>query len=105
MNPTDAFFTQTVVGAPYTVMLGRRMNTAEIAAQGLEVNLSNGESRFSRLWQEWIVLSHDDDEPGMPRQRPSRWRRWLERHALWVAPVGLLSLLSSAAAWGVMLWR
>ena len=28
MDPTDAFFTQTVVGAPFTVLLGRRRQPA-----------------------------------------------------------------------------
>jgi hypothetical protein len=104
MDATDAFFMQTVVGAPCTVMLGRRMDLHDSALQGLELHLATGESRFTRLWQEWLVLSHDGDAPGIPRKHPGRLRRALERHALWVAVVGLGSLLMSAGFWGFVLW-
>lgn len=105
MDPTDAFFTQTVVGTPFTVLLGRRLNLHDSAFQGLDVNLATGENRLTRLWQEWIVLSHDSDTPGVPRKRPGRLRRWLERHALWLALLGLAALLATAAFWGMTLWK
>lgn len=105
MDSTDAFFTQTVVGAPYTVMLGRRMNLQDSELQGLEIGLSNGETRFTRLWQDWIVLSHESDAPGTPRKRPGRLRRSLERHALWVSMLGLIALLTTAGFWGFALWN
>lgn len=104
MDPTDAFFTQTVVGAPFTVLLGRRRQPGATAAQGLEIDLATGESRLSRLWQEWAVLQHATP-PGTARARPSRVRRLAERHALWVAVLGLLSLTGSAVVWGILLWK
>jgi hypothetical protein len=105
MDTTDAFFTQTVVGAPYTVMLGRRMNLHDSEFQGLALNLATGESRLTRLWQEWIVLSHDSDAPGVPRKRPGRLRRSLERHALWIAVLGLGALLVTAGLGGFLFWK
>jgi hypothetical protein len=105
MDPTDAFFTQTVVGSPFTVMLGRRLNVKDSTFQGLEHDLATGESSFTRLWQEWIVLSHEEDKPGLPRKRPGALRRWLERHALWVAGLGLSTLVATAVFWGLMLWK
>jgi hypothetical protein len=59
---------------------------------------------LSPIWQEWVVLSHACDPVGQPRVRPGRLRRVLERHALWIALLGLLALLASAAFWGAMRW-
>ena len=105
MDQTDAFFTQTVVGAPFTALLGRRRLPGASSAEGLEIDLSSGEHRLTRLWQEWVVLSHACDPVGVPRLRPGKWRRVLERHALWVAALGLLSLAASAIVWGQLLWK
>lgn len=104
MDHTDAFFTQTVVGAPFTAMLGRRRTPGSATAQGLTVDLRSGQSRLSSLWQDWVVLSHAMDPPGRPRIRPSQWRLLLERHALWVALLGLVSLIGSLLVWGWLLW-
>jgi hypothetical protein len=105
MDPTDAFFTQTVVGAPFTTLLGRRRVPGQSGTEGLNVHLSSGEHRLSQLWQDWIVLSHATDPVGMPRPRPGKWRSLLERHALWLAFLGLASLLAAMVLGGVMLWR
>lgn len=104
MDPTDAFFTQTVVGAPFTVLLGRRRQPGGTQAEGLRIDLATGESRLSQLWQEWALLSHATP-PGTARTRPGRVRRLMERHALWVAVLGLLSLTGSAVSWGLLLWE
>ncbi|MDQ7744339.1 hypothetical protein [Hydrogenophaga pseudoflava] len=104
MDPTDAFFTQTVVGAPFTVLLGRRRQPGGTGAEGLQVDLATGESRLSRLWNEWALLHHATP-PGSARMRPGRVRRLMERHALWMAALGLLSLTGSAISWGVLLWK
>ena len=105
MDPTDAFFTQTVVGAPFTVLLGRRRQPGGTGAEGLDIDLATGNNRLTHLWQQWLVLSHACDPVGTPRARPGRARRLLERHALWVAMLGLLSLAGSALSWGVLLWK
>ena len=68
------------------------------------MNMSDGQTRLSTIWQEWVVLSHACDPVGHPRMRPGRVRRQLERHALWIALMGVLALLGSAAFWGYVLW-
>ena len=104
MDATDAFFTQTIVGPPLTVMMGRRLHIENKSPHGLEINLASGERRLSRLWQDWAVLNHDEDAAGSTRRRPGRLRRKLERHALWLALLGLCSLAATAIYWGVLLW-
>lgn len=104
MEDSDVFFTQTIVGAPFTVMLGRRQTHGGSSSEGLELNTQTGETRLTRLWHEWIVLSHKDDSVGQPRRRPGRLRRVLERHALWMAILGLLSMVSTLVIWGWMTW-
>lgn len=105
MDQTDAFFTQTVIGAPFTALMGRRRTPGQAGTEGLDVHLGTGAPRLTRLWQEWVVLSHACDPVGVPRLRPGRVRRVLERHALWLAALGLVSLLASAAVWGMTLWK
>lgn len=105
MDETDAFFTQTVVGAPFTVMMGRRRLPGSPGAEGIAIGLRTGESVLSRMWQDWVVLSHDGDPVGHARRRPGRARRVLERHALWLAVLGMGSFLVSLVLWGAMLWN
>lgn len=104
MDETDAFFTHTIVGPPLSVLLGRRQSPSGRSAAGLQVDPRSGQTRLSRHWQDWVVLSHACDPVGQPRLRPGRLRRVLERHALWVAVMGLLSLVATAAFWSVWLW-
>ncbi len=99
MDDTDAFFTQTIVGSPMSVLLGRRQDAARMAAQGLEVHLPTGVARLTAQWQEWVLLGHGSTPSGRPRQRPGLWRRRLERHALWLAALGLLCLAATALFW------
>lgn len=105
MNEADAFFTHTIVGAPYTVLLGRRLSAVETINEGIAVHLPSGNQRLSEAWRDWVVLSHACDPVGQPRLRPSKLRRVLERHASVVAIVGLLSLATATIAWGVLVWR
>jgi len=105
MDATDAFFTQTIVGAPLSVMMGRRLRAENSGLQGLEVDMHTGDNRLTRVWHDWFVLNHTDDAPGSIRKRPGALRRKLERHALWVAILGLLSMATTAAYWGVMQWK
>ena len=104
MDETDAFFTHTIVGAPLSVLLGRRQGLPDSQTAGLSVEMTGGDNRLSRVWTEWIVLSHACDPVGLPRVRPGRLRRVLERHALWIALLGLLSLFGTAAFWGYPWW-
>ena len=104
MDETDAFFTQTIVGSPLTVLLGRRLDPNDAPTQGMAVALSSGQTRLTRFWQDWVILSHACDPVGHPRMRPSKLRRFLERHALGIALLGLLALLGSAISWGLLQW-
>ena len=105
MDETNAFFTQTIVGAPFSMPLGVRSTLNQTLKNGLRIEFGSGQSRLSQAWHDWWVLSHAGDAPGQPRIRPSRVRRWLERHALWLAMLGLVSLAASAVAWGIVFWR
>lgn len=104
MDATDAFFTQTIVGAPLTVLMGRRLRADDSSLKGLDIDMSSGAGRLERTWHDWYVLNHAEDTPGTPRKRPGSLRRKLERHALWLAMVGLLSMAMTAIYWGVMQW-
>ena len=95
MDETDAFFTQTIVGPPFSISLGRPLTTERAIVQGLTVDLETGQSRLAAVWHDWLVLSHAIDAPGWPRRIPGALRRRLERHALWLAAFGLLSLLGA----------
>jgi hypothetical protein len=103
MDETDAFFTHTIVGAPFSVLLGRRQGPASPSAQGLEVPLGEGKPALSEGWRSWALLDHLDTPAGRPRRRPKRLRRWLERHALLIALLGILMLLGSAFFWAITL--
>ena len=105
MNATNEFFTKTIVGTPFSVPLGRRLTREQATQNGLVIDFETGENRLTQAWRDWWVLSHAGDAAGLPRCRPGGLRRWLERHALWVALLGLTSLLSSAVVWGVMFWN
>ncbi len=101
MNETDAFFTQTIVGAPFSITLGRPLTTERALLQGLTVDLETGHSRVTAAWHDWLVLSHAIDAPGWPRRIPGALRRRLERHALWLAVFGLTSLLGAVIMVGM----
>lgn len=104
MDDTNAFFTQTIVGAPLSVLLGRPLQAGHPAAQGIEIPLRGGDARPSPGWKDWMVMASDGDQPGLPRRRPGRARRWLERHALGLAVFGMLSLVLTAIFWGFISW-
>jgi len=102
MDETDAFFTHSIVGAPFSVLLGRRQIPSNGSTQGLEVSLAKGEVGLSEGWRSWAVLDHLDTPAGTPRRRPKRLRRWLERNALAIALMGVLLVLGSAVFWAIV---
>lgn len=104
MSETDAFFTQTIVGAPMSVLLGRQMQPRGRASEGLQIDLAAGTHRLSPSWTSWVIATQACAPVGIPRMRPARWRRWLERYALVIAAAGLLSWLATAVYWSLMLW-
>ena len=42
MNDTNAFFTQTIVGAPFSVPLGRRLSREQANQNGLVIDFETG---------------------------------------------------------------
>lgn len=92
MTEQDAFFTHTIVGAPLSVVLGRRAPGG--STQGLEVQAHTGDAQLSPAWQPWAIQRLSEWPVGVPMQRPGRWRRALERHALLIAGLGLMALLA-----------
>lgn len=105
MDDTNAFLTQTIVGAPFSVLLGRRLEADQLSAQGIEVPLHGGDTRLSRVWKDWMEMGCTRDRPGHPRRRPGLVRRWLERRALGLAILSLLSLIATAIFWGLIAWK
>lgn len=104
MEDNDAFFTQTIVGAPFSVLLGRQLDAQRAPAEGVEINLRSAEARLSGGWAEWLLIRRAGDNVGQPRLRPGRLRRWLERHALWLALLGLVGVVVTAVFWGTLQW-
>ena len=105
MDETDAFFTRTVIGPPLSVVLGRRQRRIRSLTGGLDVDLGGPGQRLDQLWRDWLITSHQDDPAGLPRRRPGRLRRWLERHALAVALAGVLSLVTGLVLIGISTWK
>jgi hypothetical protein len=106
MSETDAFFTQTIVGAPMSVLLGRQMpSVSDHGGEGLLIELVSGTGTLSSSWKSWVITTQACTPVGIPRMRPVGWQRWLERYALVIAAAGLLSLLATAVHWSLTPWR
>ena len=106
MSETDAFFTHTIVGAPMSVLLGRQMRPAnDHASEGLQIDLVSGGDVLSPSWRSWIITTQACAPVGIPRMRPTRYRRWLERYALVIAVTGVLTWLITAVYWSLAPWR
>jgi hypothetical protein len=96
MDDSDAFFTRTIVGAPCSLLLGRRITPAQAGEMGLELDLCSGRVRLPQAWADFALLGRINDSRGRPRRRPGVVTRWLERYALVVAVTGLVALAASA---------
>ena len=106
MSETDAFFTQTIVGAPMSVLMGRQFSQpGDLTKEGLQIDLASGTNVLSPSWKSWIIATEACAPVGIPRMRPTRFRRRLERYALVIAAIGLLSLLITAVHWSLTSWQ
>lgn len=104
MTDADLFFTHTVVGQALSVELGRPLDSKTMQTQGLEANLASSNFSLSSGWKEWCLIQGAYPYAGLPRRRPGRFRRDLERHALVLAVVGLLMSVTSAGLWAALVW-
>jgi len=103
MDEQDAYFTHTIVGAPFSLLMGRRMGSEAAQAAGVAVEPDTGATRLGPAWQVWAIDRVQEWPAGLPRRRPRGLRRWLERHALALALAGLIALIIGIglAAWAL----
>lgn len=108
MTDEDIFFTHTVVGHAMSIEMGRPMDrksaNAQIQAPGSQAGFAGGHFSLPQVWKEWCLIQGAYPYAGLPRRRPGRYRRWLERHALILASVGVLMLLSATGLLAVLIW-
>ncbi len=104
MSDNDAFFTLSIVGTRQKVLMGRRMRPSDVQSDGLRVAMGVEHTHLSRLWHEHVLLATGRDAEGVPRPEPSRVRRWVERHALWIGALGLIGMAVTAVYWGLQ-WQ
>lgn len=108
MTDEDIFFTHTVVGQAMSIEMGRPMDRknaqAHVQASGSQVGFVDGHFSLSQAWKEWCLIQGAYPYAGLPRRRPGRFRRRLERHALILASVGLLMLLLATGLLVVLIW-
>ena len=108
MTDEDIFFTHTVVGQAMSIEMGRPMDKksahAHTQPSGSQVGFVGGHFSLPQVWKEWCLIQGAYPYAGLPRRRPGRFRRWLERHALLLASVGLLMLLSATGLLVALIW-
>lgn len=97
MLDNDQYFTQTIVGAPQTVLLGARVSLPKAIQAGMQINLQNGKSYFVQAWHDWVALHRHDLSTGLPQRRPGALLRWLNRHALLIGGIGFTFGLAALA--------
>lgn len=97
MTDEDIFFTHTIVGHALSIELGRPLDRKLVNAQtsqpGLQTNLTDGVFSLSQVWKDWCLIQGAYPYAGRPRRRPGSLRRLLERHALVIAVVGLITMI------------
>ena len=106
MTEVDIFFTHTIVGQAMSIEMGRPMDrkSAQGESTGLQASLVGGHFSLPLVWNEWCLILGAYPYAGLPRRRPGRFRRWLERHALLLAASGMIMLLSTTTLLVVVIW-
>jgi len=106
MTEVDIFFTHTIVGQAMSIEMGRPMDrtSAQGESTGLQAGLFSGHFSLPQVWKEWCLILGAYPYAGLPRRRPGRFRRWLERHALLLAAGGMIMLLSTTTLLVVVIW-
>lgn len=108
MTDQDIFFTHTVVGQAMSIELGRRISRKDLRRQGtlqaLAANMETATFDLPQIWTDWCLIQGAYPYTGLPRRRPGVIGRWLARHALILAVVGLVMVLMSLSAAALMVW-
>jgi hypothetical protein len=99
VSDIDAYFTQSIVGAPFSAALGGRASAAEARARGIEVPMDGTAARLHGIWHDDVLIGASAAGP-LLRRLSSGPRRWLERHALLIALLSLAVL--AACGWGAL---
>jgi hypothetical protein len=90
VSDIDAYFTQSIVGAPFSAALGRRAAAASERNVGVEIATDGTVAQLKGFWRDEVLIGASAAGPFL-RRIPSPQRRWLERHALVFALLGLAS--------------
>lgn len=106
MTEEDIFFTHTVVGQAMSIEMGRPMDrkTDHGQSAGLHASLVGGHFSLPQVWKEWCLIQGAYPYAGLPRRRPGRFRRWLERYALILASVSMIMLLVTTSLLVAAIW-
>lgn len=101
---TDVFFTETIVGRPLSLPLGRR--AAWRSSEGLQV--SRAGTSLAQHWRE--DLENNAWRYALPlrsavQRKAGGWRLFLERHALRVAVLALLVMVIAPLAYLAAAWQ
>lgn len=104
MTDQDLFFTQTIVGMPTTVTMGRPLTKKDLRIQtnphAHEAARGAPGGGVVLMWKDWAVI--DGAGKGRPRRLPGRIRRWLERYALVLAVLALALLLTQVVVYAAL---
>ncbi len=101
---TDVFFTETIVGRPLALALGRRV--AARSAEG--VQLSRAGTSLAQLWRD--DLENNAWRYALPLRSPVQrqagsLRLFLERHALRLALLAIVVMLIAPLAYLAAAWQ
>lgn len=110
MTEQDIFFTHTIVGPPLSIELGRplvpiKRPRSAAHPDALQANMARDRFSLGPAWRTWCLIQGSYPYAGLPRHRPGKARRLLERYALVLASVAVLMMLISASIIASVLWQ
>ena len=110
MTEQDIFFTHTIVGPPLSIELGRplvpiKRPRSEPHPDALQANMASDRFSLGPAWRTWCLIQGSYPYPGLPRRRPGKAKRVLERYALVLACVAVLMMLISASIMATVYWQ
>ncbi len=107
MQEADLYFTHTIVGAPFTVPLGKPQQLPALHRDALSISARSGRLQLGGDWLSWFSVYARGQAPiGAPWRVPGKFRRFLMRYALVLALSGwLVAALLAAAVAGVLAYQ